>query len=155
MGYIKEYLAECPEELLYQEYLEECVKEAVLYRGRRMYCKDHLWTEYIGTVRRGVWLVDIYEDREGNYWTDDRVMIGKWIITGLELVSGVKEPDNTFWRHTGIDSDWDKVYEEYGGIPPDWERLAGGEQEAGNGNNHNDAGYAAAFGRVEAYKRAV
>ncbi len=148
MGYLQEYLAQCPEELLYLDYLEDvrnrnwdpeyqmhlekCVKEAKLYKCRGKLYKDHLRTEYEGTVNRGAWLVDVYADSEGNYWTDDRVMIGKWIITGLELVSGQKDPDNTFQRHTGQGSDWDKVFETYGGIPSDWERITKEEKEAGH-----------------------
>ena len=155
MGYIQEYLNKCPEDILYLDYLEECIAEALLYRSRRMYYKDHLKTEYIGTVRHGPWLIDVYEDREGNYWTEDRVKVGRWTITGFELVSGKKEPDNTFWRHTGIDSDWDKFIQEYGGIPSDWDRLTGEEQEAGNGNDQDTAGYAPAFRRTEKYKAAV
>lgn len=147
MGYIQDYLAQCPEELLYQdyledisnrnknpeyqEYLEKCVKEARLYKCRRKLYKDHLRTEYEGTVKRGKWLIDVYIDSEGNYWTDDRVMIGKWIITGYELVSGQKEPDNIYWKHIGEDSDWEQVVEKYGGIPPYWEKLPEEEQEDG------------------------
>ncbi len=147
MGYIQDYLAQCPEELLYQdyledisnrnknpeyqEYLEKSVKEARLYKCRRKLYKDHLRTEYEGTVKRGKWLIDVYMDSEGNYWTDDRVMIGKWIITGYELVSGQKEPDNTYWKHIGEDSDWEQVFEKYGGIPPYWEKLPEEEQEDG------------------------
>ncbi len=139
MNCIQEYLAMCPEELLYQAYLEEiyykntdseyqnylekCIKGAKLYKKRRVQYKDHLRTEYVGTVKRGKWLVDIYEDSEGSFWTDDRVMIGKWIVTGYELVSGQKEKNNTFQKHTGKESDWEKVCKKYGGVPPYWESI--------------------------------
>lgn len=155
MGYLQEYIARCPEDMLYLDCLEACAARARLYHSRRMHNKDHLKTEYIGTVRRGAWMVDVYEDREGNYWTDDRVAVGKWVITGLEMVSGQKEPDNTFWRHTGRESDWDKLYEEYGGIPPNWEHLAGEEQEGESGGDYDYAVNAAEFERTEEYKRAV
>lgn len=149
MNCVREYLTICPEELLYQDYLEDiyyknkdseyqdyleqCIKSAKLYKCRRAQYKDHLRTEYIGTAERGKWLVDIYEDSEGNFWTDDRVMVGKWIITGYELVSGQKEENNIFRNHTGKESDWDKVYKEYGGVPPYWESMPD-EQEDYSGN---------------------
>lgn len=132
MEYIREYLEQVPEEFLYQDFLEHALREARLYRGRRMYGKDHLTTEYIGTVEHGKWLVDIYEDREGNYWTEDRVRIGKWIITGYELVSGCKDTKDIYELHTGIRSDWDNVKERYNGVPSNWAELPEAEQEENN-----------------------
>lgn len=123
MRSIRDYLEQCPEELLWMEFLEECAGKSRLYKARRIQNKDHLKTTYLGTVRRGNWLIDIYEDKEGNYWSDDRVMIGIWTISAYELVSGCKDPDNTYEKHTGVPSDLDKVIAKYGRIPPDWNQI--------------------------------
>ena len=156
MGYPQEYLSHVSEEQLWNDYLETCLKGIRPY-GCRKYFGEKGGTKYIGTLKEGKQLRDIYEDDAENYWFGSRVMIGRWVITTFELTRGRKDLDNPYEKHTGTPSDWDKVQERYGGIPPGWEKIQPEDQEERNenGNNRNNADNADTSERVEGYKRAV
>lgn len=156
MGYTQEYISKVSEEQLWNDYLETCLRGIRPY-GFRKYLGIRGKTEYIGTLKEGKYLRDIYEDDEGNYWSGSRVMIGGWIITMYELARGRKELDDPYEKHTGTPSDWDKVQERYGGIPPGWEKIQPEDQEERNenGSNRNNVDNADTSERVEGYKRAV
>lgn len=133
-------LAQIPEESLYEEYLEYCCLPGSRPYGCRAYWGIHAETRYIGTLRRGKWLTDLYEDTEGDYWYSKRVKVGRWIITTYECLRGRRDLNNPHEKHTGIPSDWDRVIEEYGGVPANWERLPERKQVDGNeGHSSNVA----------------
>ena len=116
-------LAQIPESTLYEEYLEQCCLPGARPYGCRKYFGIKTKTKYIGTLQRGKWLTDLYEDTEGDYWHSKRVRVGRWIITAFECVRGRRDLDSPHEAHTGIPSDWDKMIDEYGEVPANWERL--------------------------------
>ncbi len=116
-------LAQIPESTLYEEYLEQCCLPGARPYGCRKYFGIKTKTKYIGTLQRGKWLTDLYEDTEGDYWHSKRVRVGRWIITAFECFRGRRDLDNPHEAHTGIPSDWDKMIDEYGEVPANWERL--------------------------------
>ncbi len=116
-------LAQIPESSLYEEYLEQCCLPGARPYGCRKYFEIKTKTKYIGTLQRGKWLTDLYEDTEGDYWHSKRVRVGRWIITAFECFRGRRDLDNPHEAHTGIPSDWDKMIDEYGEVPANWERL--------------------------------
>jgi len=116
-------LAQIPESTLYEEYLEQCCLPGARPYGCRKYFGIKMKTKYIGTLQRGKWLTDLYEDTEGDYWHSKRVRVGRWIITAFECFRGRRDLDNHHEAHTGIPSDWDKMIDEYGEVPANWERL--------------------------------
>lgn len=116
-------LAQLPESTLYEEYLEQCCLPGARPYGCRKYFGIKTKTKYIGTLQRGKWLTDLYEDTEGDYWHSKRVRVGRWIITAFECFRGRRDLDSPHEAHTGIPSDWDKMIDEYGEVPANWERL--------------------------------
>ena len=116
-------LAQIPESTLYEEYLEQCCLPGARPYGCRKYFGIKTKTKYIGTLQRGKWLTDLYEDTEGDYWHSKRVRVGRWIITAFECFRGRRDLDSPHEAHTGIPSDWDKMIDEYGEVPANWERL--------------------------------
>ena len=116
-------LAQIPESTLYEEYLEQCCLPGARPYGCRKYFGIKTKTKYIGTLQRGKWLTDLYEDTEGDYWHSKRVRVGRWIITAFECFRGRRDLDSPHEKHTGIPSDWDKMIDEYGEVPANWERL--------------------------------
>lgn len=156
MGYLQEYLSQVPEAQLWNDYLETCLRGIRPY-GCRKYFGIRGKTEYIGTLKEGKYLRDIYEDDEGNYWSGSRVMIGGWIITMYELTRGRKELDDPYEKHTGTPSDWYKVQQRYGGVPPGWEKIQPEGKEGGkeDGNRRNNACNADTPERAEDIKKAV
>ena len=116
-------LAHIPESTLYEEYLEQCCLPGARPYGCRKYFGIKTKTKYIGTLQRGKWLTDLYEDTEGDYWHSKRVRVGRWIITAFECFRGRRDLDSPHEAHTGIPSDWDKMIDEYGEVPANWERL--------------------------------
>ena len=116
-------LAQIPESTLYEEYLEQCCLPGARPYGCRKYFGIKTKTKYIGTLQRGKWLTHLYEDTEGDYWHSKRVRVGRWIITAFECFRGRRDLDSPHEAHTGIPSDWDKMIDEYGEVPANWERL--------------------------------
>ena len=116
-------LAQIPESTLYEEYLEQCCLPGARPYGCRKYFGIKTKTKYIGTLQRGKWLTDLYEDTEGDYWHSKRVRVGRWIIAAFECFRGRRDLDSPHEAHTGIPSDWDKMIDEYGEVPANWERL--------------------------------
>ena len=116
-------LAQIPESTLYEEYLEQCCLPGARPYGCRKYFGIKTKTKYIGTLQRGKWLTDLYEYTEGDYWHSKRVRVGRWIITAFECFRGRRDLDSPHEAHTGIPSDWDKMIDEYGEVPANWERL--------------------------------
>ena len=116
-------LAQIPESTLYEEYLDQCCLPGARPYGCRKYFGIKTKTKYIGTLQRGKWLTDLYEDTEGDYWHSKRVRVGRWIITAFECFRGRRDLDSPHEAHTGIPSDWDKMIDEYGEVPANWERL--------------------------------
>ena len=87
-------LAQIPESTLYEEYLEQCCLPGARPYGCRKYFEIKTKTKYIGTLQRGKWLTDLYEDTEGDYWHSKRVRVGRWIITAFECFRGRRDLDS-------------------------------------------------------------
>ncbi len=124
--------SQIPEESLYEDYLEKCCLPGARPYGCRRYWGIKSKTKYIGTLQHGKWLIDLYEDTEGDYWRSERVRVGRWIITKFECFRGRRDREDPHEKHTGIPSDWDKMIDEYGEVPANWERLPIGKQVDGN-----------------------
>ena len=125
-------LAQIPEDSLYEEYLEQCCLPGARPYGCRRYWGINTETKYVGTLQRGKWLIDLYEDSEGDHWRSERIIVGRWIITKYECFRGHRDRENPHEKHTGIPSGWDGLIKEYGKVPPDWERIPSGKQVNGN-----------------------
>lgn len=74
-----------------QEQIEACLKDAWSYENREGWGAENLDTEYVGTVRRGKELNDLYVDTEGNYWFKTRIITDSGVISAHESIFGYSE----------------------------------------------------------------
>ena len=74
-----------------REQLETCLKDAWTYENRAGWGAEELETEYIGTVREGQYLKDLYVDTAGSYWFKMRVITDHGVVSFHESIFGRKE----------------------------------------------------------------
>lgn len=74
-----------------REQLETCLKDAWTYENRAGWGAEELETEYIGTIRKGQELRDLYVDTAGNYWFKMRVITDHGVVSFHESIFGRPE----------------------------------------------------------------
>lgn len=74
-----------------QQYLQECMLGAYSYESRAGWDADKVPTEYLGAVRIGNRIYDMYEDRDGRHWYKVKVATENGIVSEYEAIFGRKE----------------------------------------------------------------
>lgn len=71
-----------------QEQLEIFMKDAWSYENRSGWGAEELATEYIGAVKKGRYIYDLYIDTGGKYWYKTRVITECGVMTTHEATFG-------------------------------------------------------------------
>ncbi|EOS41556.1 hypothetical protein C808_00062 [Lachnospiraceae bacterium M18-1] len=74
-----------------KEQLKTLLKDAWTYENRAGWGAEELETKYLGTVRTGEYLKDLYVDTAGNYWFKMRVITDHGVVSFHESIFGRAE----------------------------------------------------------------
>lgn len=74
-----------------QKKIRECLKNAWSYENREGWGAEDLETEYVGTIKRGEELTDLYVDTAGSYWFKTRMITDHGVISSHEAIFGCTE----------------------------------------------------------------
>lgn len=71
--------------------LSECLKNAFSYESREGHGADGLSTKFVGTVKSGNRMYDLYKDTNGNYWYIVRIIKENGTMSEYEAIFGHPE----------------------------------------------------------------
>lgn len=74
-----------------QQSLIECMDKAYSYESRAGWDADNLSTKYVGSVRNGNRIYNIFVDTNGNYWYKTHIDTEDGIVSEYEAIFGHKE----------------------------------------------------------------